>query len=406
MYEHALQGLLKNKWYIGCKGIEVSNKKLSGGQICDIRMVFFRSRQGKVKVLKDREVKNGYSLLEGSTINSRRGTIQCSYNGWRYDGNGNCISVPGIEPNHQGLKNYRIASFPVCEQDGYVWVWLGDGKPSEQPPEVPFDMSQTIWNQQTQVIDSNPILCIQHEMDWASSFFQKDKMKWMNRRLIPGLYKPAQIVHPYHLTLKSDGFELYHPPIGQKKSVSALSDMIDSNGKLPRNGCTSEFSASSARVIHRKWLKYHFWRKFGDYTDIVHFVPLIDPVTRHISTRVEYMWTPWLLPGYSFQRNQITSLPSWIPWALPRTRKADKRHLQSIDPSQCIHPNPKQGSCELFPEYIKRLFQPPITPSCARELVLLMFLYLSQGNSTLEGLKEIVGQTSSYGELFAAHLGD
>ena len=70
------------------------------------------------------------------------GCIQCPYHGWEYDGSGNCTRMPSTA----FCKGIRVSSLPVCEADGFVWVWPGEKLPDAdvpavtQPPEG-FDVS-------------------------------------------------------------------------------------------------------------------------------------------------------------------------------------------------------------------------------------------------------------------------
>ena len=78
-------------------------------------------------------------LPQGSVVD---GCIQCPYHGWEYDGSGNCTRMPSTA----FCKGIRVSSLPVCEADGFVWVWPGENLPDAavpavtQPPEG-FDVS-------------------------------------------------------------------------------------------------------------------------------------------------------------------------------------------------------------------------------------------------------------------------
>jgi hypothetical protein len=257
----------------------------------------------------------GFPLSSGFT-NQRTRTIEGYYDKYRYDSDGKLISIPSITIEGEEFdKALRIPKYHVVEQDGYIWVWMGKDKPVGEPMEVP-SVGEYVWNQQTQWIEADPTLCLQHEMDWPSSLSQ-DRLFWAHRRSIIPLRKSMTLEQPYETRVTEKGFEIFQPP------TSSASD-----SKI-RQARSSAFSLPD-RVVHQKLLKRAFWRGFGDFMSIAHFIPEIDPLTGKIITRAEYMWTPLLLPGYAFQRNKITTLSRHIPGALPSYRKEDKIVLETL----------------------------------------------------------------------------
>ncbi|KAK9814183.1 hypothetical protein WJX72_001890 [[Myrmecia] bisecta] len=63
-------------------------------------------------------------LSEGKVVDD---TIQCSYHGWRFAGDGACVAIPQAEPAHLEalLANKRscATSYPTRVQYGLVWIW-------------------------------------------------------------------------------------------------------------------------------------------------------------------------------------------------------------------------------------------------------------------------------------------
>jgi len=57
--------------------------------------------------------------------------IRCFYHGWKYDGSGQCVEIPGEEVS--ATENICIRSYPVQEYLGLVFVYLGDGQPPAMP---------------------------------------------------------------------------------------------------------------------------------------------------------------------------------------------------------------------------------------------------------------------------------
>jgi 5,5'-dehydrodivanillate O-demethylase oxygenase subunit len=57
--------------------------------------------------------------------------IRCFYHGWKYDGSGQCVEIPGEEESVAG--KVRIKSYPVQEYLGLIFVYFGAGEPPPLP---------------------------------------------------------------------------------------------------------------------------------------------------------------------------------------------------------------------------------------------------------------------------------
>jgi len=79
--------------------------------------------------------------------------IRCSYHGWRYRQDGQCVEMPS-ENNTNLCQKMRLKAYRVVEKADIIWIYMGD----EQPPELPqfpwlnLPKSQrlaTVWLQET-----------------------------------------------------------------------------------------------------------------------------------------------------------------------------------------------------------------------------------------------------------------
>jgi phenylpropionate dioxygenase-like ring-hydroxylating dioxygenase large terminal subunit len=52
--------------------------------------------------------------------------LRCSYHGWKFDVDGNVLEMPAEPQNTPLLRELRIKSYPVREQGGVIWAYLGD----------------------------------------------------------------------------------------------------------------------------------------------------------------------------------------------------------------------------------------------------------------------------------------
>jgi phenylpropionate dioxygenase-like ring-hydroxylating dioxygenase large terminal subunit len=84
-------------------------------------LVFFREQAGALRVLEDRCPHRFAPLSKGSVAGGR---LTCPYHGLQFDGTGRCVHNP--HGNGEIPKAAVVASLPVTEQNGVVWVWPGN----------------------------------------------------------------------------------------------------------------------------------------------------------------------------------------------------------------------------------------------------------------------------------------
>ena len=93
-------------------------------------IALWRSQSGRVAASADRCPHRGMRLSHGFV---RGEALSCIYHGWSYAQAGHCVRIPA----HPGLtppETIRVATFPVEESGGIIWV--ADGKPDDKPPLV------------------------------------------------------------------------------------------------------------------------------------------------------------------------------------------------------------------------------------------------------------------------------
>ena len=122
--------LLTNYWYIAAKSSELRGRPLST-TILDQPIVLFRLQNGDPAALGDRCAHRNMPLSAGRVVGN---AIECPYHGWQYGIDGTCQVVPSL--NDAGkLSSFQLARpYPVMEQQGFVWVYMG----TKEPDQVPF----------------------------------------------------------------------------------------------------------------------------------------------------------------------------------------------------------------------------------------------------------------------------
>jgi vanillate O-demethylase monooxygenase subunit len=132
--------IIRNQWYVAAYSEEITGE-LFARTICNEPLVFFRAEDGEVAALSDRCIHRRYPLSKSQLVSGDR--IVCGYHGFTYDREGTCVAVPAQTRIPKGA---RVASFPVVEQDSFVWVWIGDRELAEPAaiPRAPW-LAQDGW---------------------------------------------------------------------------------------------------------------------------------------------------------------------------------------------------------------------------------------------------------------------
>lgn len=126
--------MLINRWYVLCESAALGDKPVAV-QALGQPLVVFRDSRGVAHALSNVCVHKGGSLCHGEVA---AGTVECPYHGWRYNGAGECVAIPALGPDRRIPKRARVDSYPVVEQWGLVWAFLGDLGDADRPPLPDF----------------------------------------------------------------------------------------------------------------------------------------------------------------------------------------------------------------------------------------------------------------------------
>lgn len=121
---------LRRAWYVLCRSDELGSAPVVR-RLWGQRIVLWRDPSRTPSALLDRCPHRNIPLSEGRVVD---GSLQCPYHGWRFGTDGHCKLIPGLDGSPD-RKAYAALSFPVREQQGYVWVW---GDPESAPDRDPF----------------------------------------------------------------------------------------------------------------------------------------------------------------------------------------------------------------------------------------------------------------------------
>ena len=95
------------------------------------QLVLFRDDQGRSGLLGLNCPHRGASLEYGDIED---GGIRCPYHGWLFDVGGRCLAMPAEPAERRFTQKVRHLSYPVEEQGGLLFAYLG---PTESVPPLP-----------------------------------------------------------------------------------------------------------------------------------------------------------------------------------------------------------------------------------------------------------------------------
>ena len=122
---------LRNCWYVAAETDEVTRDPL-GRTICNERIVFWRTEDGRLVAFEDRCCHRRMPLRKGRLIGDR---LRCHYHGLEFDTTGVCVHVPGQSTIPPGAQ---VKTYPVAEKYNWIWIWMGDPAMADESTIIPF----------------------------------------------------------------------------------------------------------------------------------------------------------------------------------------------------------------------------------------------------------------------------
>jgi phenylpropionate dioxygenase-like ring-hydroxylating dioxygenase large terminal subunit len=131
-----------NFWYPMAVGEELTDQPMKVRAL-NLDFVVFRDESGNARCLSNTCVHRGGSLSGGKIVGD---CVQCPYHGWQFDGQGHCHRIPSLGPDAKIPARSRVDAYPVEEQYGIIFAFLGDLSEEERPPLLkPAEWGQDGW---------------------------------------------------------------------------------------------------------------------------------------------------------------------------------------------------------------------------------------------------------------------
>jgi phthalate 4,5-dioxygenase oxygenase subunit len=105
-------------------------------------LIAFRDTQDRLALVGEFCPHRGVSLFFAR--NEECG-LRCSYHGWKFDVDGNCVDMPS-EPEESNFKNkVRIAAYPLVRLGDVLWAYMGP--PDTRPPTPEIEWAKLAASQ-------------------------------------------------------------------------------------------------------------------------------------------------------------------------------------------------------------------------------------------------------------------
>jgi phenylpropionate dioxygenase-like ring-hydroxylating dioxygenase large terminal subunit len=161
---------LRNAWYAIAWSDDVG-RELFHRTVMDEPILVYRKTDGVAVALSDRCPHRFAPLHAGRLIGD---TVQCAYHGLQFDSAGICIH--NAQPGGTVPRGACVRSYPLHEQDGLLWVWMGD-QPSDLARLPRFEHHDTgsyAMNRSHMVVNANYQLVADNIMDTSHVQFVHD----------------------------------------------------------------------------------------------------------------------------------------------------------------------------------------------------------------------------------------
>jgi len=172
-----------NHWYAVALSTEVTQQP-KGVVLWHEPIVLYRDTQQRIQALEDRCPHRQVRLSHGEVHGDQ---IECVYHGWQFDAEGKCVDIPYLSEK-QRLPNCRLRTYPVQEQDGFVWVYPGDLEVLQSQNIQPLSLPE--WDHLNYIASVAPIdvnahfsFLIENLMDMYHGRLHDNLQAWANPRL-------------------------------------------------------------------------------------------------------------------------------------------------------------------------------------------------------------------------------
>ncbi len=126
---------LRDLWYMPALASSLVPGQMRREMLLGEPVVLGRLKDGALFALRDICPHRGVPLSAGRILSE--GSVECPYHGWRFKRDGQCSKIPSLTGSEDlKAESIKVRAYPVCEQDGLIWVYVA-AKPGSEPKNEP-----------------------------------------------------------------------------------------------------------------------------------------------------------------------------------------------------------------------------------------------------------------------------
>lgn len=128
--------LLRHLWYFGAAGESLKPGQSRHRLLLGEPILIGRDHAGRAFAFRDLCPHRGVFLSAGKVMRGASGAteVECPYHGWRFATDGHCAHIPSLTADQaMDVGRIRVASYPVREIQGNIWVYMGENRAPPEP---------------------------------------------------------------------------------------------------------------------------------------------------------------------------------------------------------------------------------------------------------------------------------
>jgi 5,5'-dehydrodivanillate O-demethylase len=198
--------LLRHYWWPIAATVELTKNPVKAVTILGEHLTLYKDKSGELGLVGQRCAHRRFDLQFGIPEDCG---LRCSYHGWLFDAEGQCIEMPA-EPADSTFKDrVRIPSYPVQELGGLIFAYLGEQPAPLLPRWDLFTMENSIRGIAAVEVPCNYLQCMENSADPVH-------VEWLHGHLFKYVLErqaDAAGVSREQMSKVADGFMRHHEKI-------------------------------------------------------------------------------------------------------------------------------------------------------------------------------------------------